>query len=46
MVKYHIPSIDLEKEENWINRYIRQGWRLKRISFLRYEFISKKLTPH
>ena len=42
MVKYHIPSIDLEKEENWINRYIRQGWRLKRISFLRYEFISKK----
>ena len=42
MIKYHIPSIDLEKEENWINRYIRQGWRLKRISFLRYEFISKK----
>lgn len=29
MVKYHIPSIDLEKEENWINRYIRQEWRLK-----------------
>ena len=42
MIKYHIPSIDLEKEENWINRYIRQGWRLKRISFFRYEFISKK----
>lgn len=42
MIKYHIPPIDLEKEENWINRYIRQGWRLKRIGFLQYEFVSKK----
>lgn len=42
MIKYHICPIDLEKEENWINNYIRHGWRLKRISFFKYEFIPKK----
>ena len=42
MIKYHICPIDLEKEENWINNYIRHGWRLKRISFFKYEFTPKK----
>ena len=42
MIKYHIPPIDLEKEENWINNYIRHGWRLKRIRFFKYEFTPKK----
>ena len=31
MKKYHFPFIDLDKEEEWINKYIRQGWRLRRI---------------
>ena len=43
MIKYHICPVDLEKEENWINNYIRHGWRLKRISFFNYEFTPKKL---
>lgn len=42
MKKYHFPFIDLDKEEEWINKYIRQGWRLRRIHGFCYEFISKE----
>ncbi|HIZ80763.1 MAG TPA: DUF2812 domain-containing protein [Candidatus Mediterraneibacter pullistercoris] len=48
MKKYHFPFIDLDKEEEWINKYIRQGWRLRSIFGLRYEFVSKETgsAPH
>ena len=48
MVKYHIPPIDLEKEENWINRLHTAGMETEtRSDFLRYEFTPKKTDlPH
>lgn len=42
MKKYHLPFIDLDKEEVWINRYIRQGWRLKDVNMFIYEFVPKE----
>ena len=42
MKKYHLPFIDLDKEEVWINRYIRQGWRMKDVNMFIYEFAPKE----
>ena len=42
MRKYHFPFIDLDKEEAWINRCVRQGWRLKDVNIFIYEFIPQK----
>ncbi len=42
MKKCHLRFLDLDREEEWINRYIRQGWRLKNIRGFRYEFIPKE----
>lgn len=42
MRKYHFPFIDLDREEIWINRYIRQGWRLQDVNLFIYEFVPKE----
>ena len=34
--------IDLDREEQWINRWVKQGWRLKSIRGIRYEFVPKE----
>lgn len=44
MRKYHFPFIDLDKEEAWINRCVRQGWRLKDVNIFIYEFIPQKTS--